>query len=299
MSSTTATNPPLNPPLSPMTSRRRAAATRFWGRAALYAFLLLCLVVTAYPLVWLFYSSFKPQKEIFENAFALPRALNVTNFVHIWSSSSFPRYYLNSMLVSFVSVVGVLAFSTTAGYVFARIHFKGRNAIFYFLVLGMMVPFQVTLVPNFVLLRSVNLLDSYAAMILPYIAFQLPVSVFIMRGFFHELPVEMEDAACIDGCGKKQIFFRVMLPLSKPAVSTIVIYNFFAVWNELIFALTFTNSQAFRTIPVGIMDFVGQFETDYGYIFAALSSASIPLLIVYFFAQKQIIKGLTAGAIKG
>ena len=221
MSNTRATNLPL----TPGASRGRPPGSRFWGRAALYAFLLLCLLVTAYPLVWLFYSSFKPQKEIFENAFALPRALNITNYVHIWSSSSFPRYYLNSMLVSFVSVLGVLAFSTTAGYVFARLHFRGRNALFYFLVLGMMVPFQVTLVPNFVLLKDVNLLDTYAAMILPYIAFQLPVSVFIMRGFFHELPVEMEDAACIDGCGKKQIFFRVMLPLSKPAVSTIVIYK--------------------------------------------------------------------------
>jgi raffinose/stachyose/melibiose transport system permease protein len=120
-----------------------------------------------------------------------------------------------------------------------------------------------------------------------------------MRGFFQDLPVELEDAAAIDGCSLKRIFFSIMMPLSVPALSTILIFNFFTVWNELIFALTFTNRQEVRTIPVGIMDFVGQFETDYGFIFAALASASIPLLVVYFFSQKKIIKGLTAGAIKG
>ena len=223
------------------------------GQVGLYAFLLACLLIFTFPLVWLFYSSLKPQKEIFESAFALPRQVNITNLVHIWSSSSFPRYYLNSLFVSSVSVLGILAFSTMAGYVFARIRFKGKELLYLVLIAGMMIPIQVTLVPNFVFLRNLGLLDTYAAMILPYIAFQIPISIFII----------------------------------------------FAVWNELIFALTFTNSQKYRTIPVGLMDFVGQFETDYGYIFAALASASIPLLVVYFFAQKQIIKGLTAGAVKG
>jgi raffinose/stachyose/melibiose transport system permease protein len=269
------------------------------GQVGLYVFLLVCLFIFAFPLVWLFYSSLKPQKEIFESAFALPKQVNISNLVHIWSSSSFPRYYLNSLFVSSVSVMGILAFSTMAGYVFARIRFRGREFLYLALMAGMMIPIQVTLIPNFVFLRNLGLLDTYAAMILPYIAFQIPISIFIMRGFFAELPVEMEDAAVVDGCGRKRIFFSIMLPLSRPAIGTLTIYNFFAVWNELIFALTFTNSQKYRTIPVGLMDFVGQYETDYGYIFAALASASIPLLVVYFFAQKQIIKGLTAGAVKG
>ncbi len=268
-------------------------------KAARSAFILICLIVTAYPLIWLFYSSLKSQQAIFENVFSLPRELYLNNFIHIWGSSRFPRYYFNSLLVSSVSVVGILALSSMSGFVFARIQFRYREALFYLLLAGMMIPVQVTLVPNFIMLRRIDLLDSYAAMILPYIAFQVPVSVFIMRGFFKEIPLELENAARIDGCGTKRIFLSIMLPLSKPALSTIVIFNFFNVWNELIFALTFTNSQSFRTIPVGIMDFVGQFETDYGYIFAALTSASVPLLIVYFFAQKQIIKGLTAGALKG
>lgn len=262
-------------------------------------FILFCLIVTAYPLLWLFYSSLKSQTEIFENVFSLPKGLYLKNFIHIWGSSRFPRYYFNSILVSTVSVAGIITLSSMSGFVFARIQFRYREALFYVLLAGMMIPVQVTLVPNFVMLRRLNLLDSYAAMILPYIAFQVPVSVFIMRGFFQDIPLELENAARIDGCGTKRIFLSIMLPLSKPALSTIIIFNFFNVWNELIFALTFTNSQDFRTIPVGIMDFVGQFETDYGYIFAALTSASVPLLIVYFSAQKQIIKGLTAGALKG
>lgn len=261
--------------------------------------LLVFLVLMAYPLLWLFYSSLKPMQEIYDNVFALPKSINLANYLHIWGSSSFPRYYANSLLVTASSVLGILLLSTMAGYVFSRLRFALRETLFYVLLAGMMIPVQVTLVPNFIMLRTLNLFDTYLAMILPYIAFNIPVSVFIMRSFFREIPLELEDAARIDGCGTRRIFWRIMVPLSLPAISTIAIFNFFTVWNELIFALTFTNKPAIRTIPVGLMDFVGQFETDYGYIFAALSSASVPLLMVYFFAQKKIIKGLTAGALKG
>lgn len=278
---------------------RRLRITNVYNKIPLILFLLFCLIISAYPLVWLFYSSLKSMQELYDNVFSLPKHIFLNNYQHIWSSSNFPIYYLNSLIVSTISVVGIVVISTMSGYVFARISFKYREVLFYILLAGMMIPVQVTLIPNFVMLRSFNLLDTYSAMILPYIAFQVPVSVFIMRGFFREIPGELEDAACIDGCNKKKIFISIMVPLSKPAISTIIIFNFFTVWNELVFALTFTSSQAMRTIPVGIMDFVGRFETDYGYIFAALASASIPLLIVYFFAQKQIIKGLTAGALKG
>lgn len=264
-----------------------------------YLILALFFMFMAFPLIWLTYSSLKPMQEIYDNVFALPKTINLSNYIHIWSSKSFPRYYINSLFVSVISTLGIVLLSSMAGFIFARVRFKGREALFFFLLAGMMIPVQVTLIPNFVLLRTLTLFDTYWAMILPYIAFNIPISVFIMRGFFHELPVSLEDAARIDGCGLKRIWASVMMPLSTPALSTITIFNFFTVWNELIFALTFTNRLAVRTIPVGIMDFVGQFETDYGYIFAALASASIPLLIIYFFGQKRIISGLTAGAIKG
>jgi raffinose/stachyose/melibiose transport system permease protein len=253
----------------------------------------------AFPLIWLFYSSLKPMQEIYESVFALPRHLDISNYVHIWGTSTFPRYYLNSLIVTVISTVGIVTLASLAGFVFGRVRFKFREVLFFVLIAGMMIPVQVTLIPNFILLRDLRLFDTYLAMIFPYIAFNIPISVFIMRGFFQELPIELEDAACIDGCSLKRVCFNIMMPLSLPALSTITIFNFFTVWNELIFALTFTNRQEVRTIPVGIMDFVGQFETDYGYIFAALSSASIPLLVVYFIGQKRIIAGLTAGAIKG
>jgi raffinose/stachyose/melibiose transport system permease protein len=256
-------------------------------------------IFMAFPLIWLFYSAFKPMQEIYDNVFALPKKVDFTNILHIWGSRSFPRYYVNSVFVTSTSTAGIVLLASLAGFIFGRVRFRGREMLFMFLIAGMMIPVQVTLIPNFVLLRTLDLFDTYLAMILPYIAFNVPVSVFIMRGFFQDLPAELEDAAAIDGCNLKRIFFNIMMPLSVPALSTILIFNFFTVWNELIFALTFTNRQEVRTIPVGIMDFVGQFETDYGYIFAALASASIPLLIVYFFSQKKIIKGLTAGAIKG
>jgi raffinose/stachyose/melibiose transport system permease protein len=168
---------------------RSAAAYPKVGRSwkatlALYLFLALCVFITAWPLVWLGYSSLKTRQEIFENVFALPARMDPSNYLHIWGSSSFPRYYLNSILVSIASVAGTLALSTGAGYVFARLRFAFRDALFYLLIAGMMIPIQVTLVPNFVFLRGIGLLDTYLAMILPYITFQIPVSVFIMRGFF-------------------------------------------------------------------------------------------------------------------
>jgi len=271
-----------------------------WGEQAVrYGFALLYLVIAAYPLVWLFYSSLKTMPEFYADVFALPKRLDLDNYVHIWSGVRFPRYYLNSLLVTSTSVAGILTFSTMAGYVFARLRFRLREPLFYFFLAGMMIPVQVTLIPVFIMLRSIGLLDTYLAMILPYISFQLPVSIFIMRSFFKEIPVELEDAARIDGCSVSAIFWRIMLPLARPAIGTVIIYNFFHVWNELIFALTFTNTPSYRTLPVGLMDFVGQFEVDLAYMFAALSSATVPLLIVYFFAQKQIIRGLTAGAVKG
>jgi raffinose/stachyose/melibiose transport system permease protein len=261
--------------------------------------LLFFFFLMAYPLFWLFYSSLKPMQEIYDSVFALPKHIDISNFIHIWSSRNFPRYYLNSLVVTVSSVFFIVVLSSMAGFVFGRIRFRFREALFYLLLAGMMIPVQVTLIPNFIFLRSMDLFDTYLAMILPYIAFNIPVSVFIMRGFFHDLPAELEDAARIDGCTVKRIYASIMMPMSLPALSTITIFNFFTVWNELLFALTFTNRNEVRTIPVGIMDFVGQFETDYGFIFAALTSASVPLLIVYFFGQKKIIKGLTAGALKG
>ncbi len=272
---------------------------RLGEQAVRYGFALLYLVIAAYPLVWLFYSSLKTMPEFYADVFALPQRLDLDNYVHIWGGVRFPRYYLNSLLVTSTSVAGILTFSTMAGYVFARLRFRLREPLFYFFLAGMMIPVQVTLIPVFIMLRSIGLLDTYLAMILPYISFQLPVSIFIMRSFFKEIPVELEDAARIDGCSVSAIFWRIMLPLARPAIGTVIIYNFFHVWNELIFALTFTNTPSYRTLPVGLMDFVGQFEVDLAYMFAALSSATVPLLIVYFFAQKQIIRGLTAGAVKG
>jgi len=201
--------------------------------------------------------------------------------------------------VTAVSVAGIVAGSTMAGFVTARLRFPGRDPIFYFFLAGMMIPVHVTLIPVFVMLRTVRLLDTYWAMILPYIAFQLPVSVFIMRGFFREIPFELEDAARIDGCSTLSIFRQIMLPLARPAIATVVIYNSVYVWNELVFALTFIHSPRYRTIPLGLMDFTGQYAVDFALTFTALSIATLPLFIIYFLAQKQIIRGLTAGALKG
>ncbi len=146
-------------------------------------------IFMAFPLIWLFYSAFKPMHEIYENVFALPKHVDITNFLHIWGSRNFPRYYMNSVLVTTTSTVGIVLLSSLAGFIFGRVRFKSRELLFMFLIAGMMIPVQVTLIPNFIFVRTMDLFDTYLAMILPYIAFNVPVSVFIMRGFFQVLPL--------------------------------------------------------------------------------------------------------------
>ncbi len=269
-------------------------------RTPRYLIALLFLLIFGFPIVWLTYNTFKTLPQFTKDVWSLPRDLYLENYTTVLLESSIPRYYLNSIIVSSASVTGLTLFAAMAGYIFARVRFRGREAIFYFLLAGMMIPVHVTLIPVYLMLRDLNLLDTYWALIFPYIGFGLPVSIFILRGFFKEMPLELEEAARIDGCSIAGIFWRIMLPLARPAITTVVIFNLVNTWNGFLFALTFLNTEEKRTLPLGIMEFSGTMGTlDYPLVFTGLALATIPILIVYFIAQRQIIKGLMAGALKG
>ncbi len=263
------------------------------------AFLLVASLVAGYPLLWLLYTAFKSNPEIFANVWGLPQRLNLENFREVWGRGLFSRYYLNSLIVTACSVGAILVIGSLAGYALARARLRWKEPVYLAFLAGMMMPPHVVLIPLYVMLRRAGILDTYLALVLPYVAFGLPVAIFVFRGFFEEVPRELEEAARMDGCSTSRIFWWIVVPVSRPAFATVAIYSAITVWNEFVFALTFISNPRLRTIPVGLMDFKGLYSADIALTMTALATATIPLLLVYIAAQRHIIKGLTAGALRG
>lgn len=267
------------------------------------AFLLqLWVVITvvtgmAFPLAWMLYSSLKTNAEVFARPFGLPADPQWGNWLEAWRVGDLGRLYLNSLLVTGSAVVIVVALAALAAYAFARLEFPGRDALFYVFLIGLLLPPQTVVIPLFVLLRDLGLLNSYWALILPYASWPMALTIYLLRSFYRTLPGELEDAARIDGAGLWPTFLHVMLPLVRPALVTMVILNAVNLWNELLFALLFIRDEALRTLPAGLLAFYGYHSVDYKLVFSALSIATVPILIVYFVFQRHIIAGLTVGSL--
>ena len=267
-------------------------------KSALYGVLLLYLVVAVYPLVWMVCTGLKTEAEITGSVWAPPREPQWQNVRDVWQKGSFRRAYLNSIIVSLTAGALSVSIAALAGYAFARLRFRGREVVFYAFLLGMMIPVHVTLIPLNRLLQALRLRDTYLALIAPYVGFALPLSVFVLRGFFEQLPRELEDAARIDGCSRLGVFWHVALPAARPALATVIIFNFVTMWNEFVFALTFLRGTALRTIPLALWEFSDEAGLVMSGTCAALTISVLPLLAVFFLAQKHIVRGLTAGALK-
>jgi raffinose/stachyose/melibiose transport system permease protein len=264
------------------------------------ATLLACLAVYGYPLVWMGLSAFRGEADLRRAPFALPTTPTMGHVSVVLSSGGFGRAYLNSLFASSVSVGITVALAAMAGYAFARLRFRGKEVVFFVFLAGMMVPVHVTLIPLNLLLgpRGLHLKDTCAALIGPYVGFGLPISILILRRAFEGAPVELEDAARLDGCSTWGVFWRVALPLVRPALATVVIFNFLTNWNEFAFALTLLNDASMHTIPLALWRFKGEHGMRLGQTCAALCVAVVPALLVYVAAQRHIIRGLTAGALK-
>ncbi|MDZ7801855.1 MAG: carbohydrate ABC transporter permease [Trueperaceae bacterium] len=251
----------------------------------------------AFPLAWMLYSSLKSNQEIFARPFGLPQDPDWGNWWVAWTTGDLGRLYLNSLLVTGSAVLIVVSLAALAAYAFARLRFPGRDALFYLFLIGLLLPPQTVIIPLFSLLRDLGLLNTYWALILPYASWPLALTIFMLRSFYRTLPGELEDAARIDGAGLWTTFWHVMLPLVRPALVTMVILNAVNLWNELLFALLFIQEETMRTLPAGLMAFYGYHSVDYKLVFAALSIATVPVLIFYFIFQRQIIAGLTVGSL--
>ena len=265
-----------------------------------YAVLAAAFVLSGYPLLWMLLSAVRPDAEILQHPFALPGSLYWQNFATVMRSGQFGRAYGNSLLVCTVSVTVAVAFAAIAGFAFAKLNFAGRSVFFLLFLTGMMIPIHITLIPLNRLMGSefLGIKNTYLALAGPYIAFALPISILILRGAFLVVPDELIESARLDGCSTLGVFWHICLPLVRPALATVVIFNFLTMWNEFVFALTFINSSSMRTLPLALWQFKGERGMFIGQTCAALCIAVLPVLLVYFFAQKQIIRGLTAGALK-
>ncbi|HBK69251.1 MAG TPA: carbohydrate ABC transporter permease [Firmicutes bacterium] len=275
--------------------RRRKNASAFF----LYAFLIFLALIFICPLILLILTAFKSTREIFMNPFGLPASWSFKTFVRVWQKAHFNIYFFNSILVTLISLALLLFTSTLSAYALARFKFRLNNFLFMLFLAGIMIPIRLGILPLFILMNELGLLDSRWSLILTYAASGMPMSVFILTGFLKTIPLELSEAAKVDGCSEFGILYRIMLPLIRPALATVTIVNFVPWWNDFFFPLLFIKSEKLKTIPLGMSIFFGQYTTDWGMLFAGMVMASLPLLLLYIFMSKQFISGLTSGAVKG
>ncbi|MGL1893463.1 MAG: carbohydrate ABC transporter permease [Spirochaetaceae bacterium] len=266
----------------------------------LYTFLIIVALFQIYPLVYLFFFSLKDNGEIFGgNVAGLPQNWLWSNYSNVFNNSDMPIFYFNSALITTISIAAVIVLGGTAAYAIQRMKWKYSGLILTIFLLGIMIPTQSSLLPLFTNLSALKMTNSYQALILPYVAFGLPIAIYIFTGFYHSIPYEMEESGCLEGCNIFQIYFHLILPLVKPAIATIAIFTYRNVWNELLFAVTFITNKAYKTVPVGLMSLRGRYSTKWGPIGAALLIAVLPSLIIYFVLSRQVQESLASGAVKG
>jgi raffinose/stachyose/melibiose transport system permease protein len=264
-----------------------------------YLVLSIVLILTVAPVILMWSSAFKSKKEINANPIALPTSLKPTNLVTAWTTGRFSKYSVNSVIITIPTVLGVVAFSSLAGYGFARHKFFGKKIFFYLFLLGLMVPFQSIMIPLYFNLKDYGLLGTYFAMILPAIGLGMPFGIYLMQAFFLGLSADLSDSARVDGCNEFQVFWHIILPLTMPAISSLAIFQFVWTWNAFLMPLIYLNKEAYRPLTLGLMFFRGRYTTDLGLISAGVTIASFPLVVVYVLLQRRFLRGLTAGAIKG
>ena len=269
------------------------------SRLGIYLFLGVVALVFLYPVVLMVISAFKTTPEIFRNPFALPESWGLDTFREVWQRASFGTYLRNSLFITGSAALLLVLCAAPAAYALGRYRFRLRGVLFLFFLAGIMIPIRLGILPLYILMRNLNLLDNPLSLILTYAASGMPMAVFLLVVFFRNLPRELEDAGRIDGCSDYGLFWRIFLPLVRPGLATVVIVNIVPWWNDFFFPLLFIQSDRWKTIPLGMQIFFGQHMTNWSLVFAGMALASLPLLIIYLIASRQFISGLTAGAVKG
>lgn len=265
----------------------------------IYIMLSLLVVVYLAPLLWMINVSLKTNKEVFLSPFALPEVLQIGNYIYAWEKGNLGGATLNSVIVCGVTLIVSLLMGSMAAFAIARMKWKLSGAVMMYFMVGMMIPVHCVLIPLFVRFSNLKLTNSLSGLMLPYITFSLPMTVFLLVGFFRSMQKELFEAACIDGCSIYGCFFKIALPLSRTGLFVAGLMTFVGNWNELLLAMVFISDQSKKTLPVTLTYFVGPYSTNYVQMFAAIIIAIAPTVVVYSIFSNQIVEGLTAGAVKG
>jgi raffinose/stachyose/melibiose transport system permease protein len=268
-------------------------------RILVYVLAVIWVVITVYPLVFLLQNSLKTSTEFFMgDVWTLPGRFSLANYQRVWVNH-FARFLVNSLLVVSVSLSILLLAGSSAAFGLSRIRFRLRGLFYYLFVGGLTIPVHITLIPVYIITRQTGIYDTLGALIGPFVAFNLPVAVFVLASFMGEIPASLEEAGYIDGATRFQVFWHVVLPISRPAMTAVGIYNAVILWNEFIFPLVLINSTAKRPLTLALWNFQGEFSADVPAMMAALLLSMIPLLIFYAITKERLIEGLVAGALKG
>lgn len=262
--------------------------------------IILFVLLIIYPTIFVILTSLKSTNEFYTNIWGLPKTFQWSNYATAWTNGGLGNAFVHSVIVVSITVVGVVTIGGLAGYALARLEIPYANAIATGLVLMTLIPTESVLIPEYIMTSKLGLTGTHAGLIIPYIGWGLPLSIFLFRGFFLTLPTELIEAARIDGASELRAFFSIVVPLMTPAIATTAIMTFVGTWGELLWAmLTLSNQSAIRTLPFSILEFKGQFSTNWGPLSAGVNIVILPLIIFFLFTQKYFIKGLAAGAVKG
>lgn len=264
-----------------------------------YIILFFLMILWVVPIYTLVATAIKSKQDFFNNVglFALPTKIAWSNFPNAFIQGRLFQYMINDLIICFLKVpLGILV-EALAAFAITRLDIKHKTEIFIFFIIGMMLPFQAALVPINVIYSRLGLLNTYLGLFYVYIGFGISYGILVLRGFFRTIPKELDEAAIIDGCTKLQLFWKIIIPMAKPAIATLIITDFLATWNEYLLAMVIINDNAKKTVPVGLMTFVGEHGTDYGYLCAGVLISLVPVLVVYLVFQRYFVEGM-AGAVK-
>ena len=277
----------------------RAKIAKRIGRTVLWIIMVAFGILQFFPMLWVVNFSLVKDSQVFASGIlTLPDPPQFENYALAWTNGNIFAFSMNSIFVVGTTIFITLYLSMTLGYAFTRMRWKWSGAVFSFVLLGMMIPIHTTLLPNFLIYRDAGILDTPAALIIPYSAFSIPLGVFIMSSFMRSVPLAIEESAVMDGCGIFRIIFQIVLPITKPALVTVAVMTFINNWNEFIMAATFLSSGKWKTLPFSVYEFAGQYVSRYAVQFAVMVLSALPALLVYGLLNEQITKGVTMGAVK-
>jgi raffinose/stachyose/melibiose transport system permease protein len=285
-------------------ARRRPGATarkvrRIGARTALYAIAWFFAIATLVPILYAILGGFRDTGQLSTNPVALPDPWVFSNYSEILRSSTFWQQVWNSVLIALVSTALTVPVAALAAFIFARFAFRGREWLYTIFTLGLLFPVAIAILPIFIMVRNLGLLDSPLGVALPQAAFGLPMTIIILRPFFHSIPSDLQDAAAIDGCGPLRFFVQILLPLSRPVLATVSVLAIVGSWNAFLLPLVVLTDSGGWTLPLGVTNFSQQYTTDTSKVLAFTTLSMVPALIFYAFAERQLIRGLTSGAVKG